>query len=217
MNREDREQFAERWLDEALARYSDAEPRTGLEGRILANLAAEAERRRARYRWLWIPAACAAVIASAVGIATLRHVRPASVPAPIVAHAPAVPMHTQATVNTAQAQTVARPVRVTATAAQPVRVRRSNAAIAKDVEPRKPQFPTPMPPTEQERLLIAYLSATPTHELLAVATDQQKWRERVQKNADAAVQNAAPAPEINHLQSSPLEGGNTEASAPDAR
>lgn len=213
MNQHDREQFAERWLDEALARYSVAEPRTGLEGRILANLAAEGERRRARYRWRWIPAACAAVIALAVGLAALRHAKPASAPAPIVAHALDAPVRTQATVATAtQAQPVARPVRL-------VRVRRSRAAVAKAVEPRKPQFPTPMPPTEQERLLVAYLSATPTRELLAVATDQQKWRERVQKNADAAVQNAAPAPaqEINHLQISPLEGGTTEASAPDAR
>ena len=40
MNAEDRNQMTDRLLDAALARYSDTEPRDGLEGRILANLGA---------------------------------------------------------------------------------------------------------------------------------------------------------------------------------
>jgi len=80
-------------------------------------------------------------------------------------------------------------------------------------EPRRPQFPAPEPPTEQERLLAAYLNVTPTHELLAVAADQQAWREQLQKNAEAAAQEPAQNREINHLQVSPLEGGSTEAGA----
>ena len=42
MNPEETKNSAEQWLDEALARYSAAEPRVELETRILANLQAHA-------------------------------------------------------------------------------------------------------------------------------------------------------------------------------
>jgi hypothetical protein len=48
-------------------------------------------------------------------------------------------------------------------------------------------------------------------ELLAIAADQQAWRDRVQRNAEAAAQEPAPTHEINHLQVSPLKGASTEA------
>lgn len=41
----------ERWLDEALAEYGKAEPRTGLEARMLARLSAEQSRSRRRLWW----------------------------------------------------------------------------------------------------------------------------------------------------------------------
>ena len=44
MRTEDNDQSAERWLDAALKQYGEAEPRPGLENRMLANLQAERAR-----------------------------------------------------------------------------------------------------------------------------------------------------------------------------
>ncbi|MGA3210118.1 MAG: hypothetical protein ABSD20_02370 [Terriglobales bacterium] len=50
MNTKQREQIAEKWLDEVLRSYADAEPRPGLESRVVARLAAE--ERAQHVRWL---------------------------------------------------------------------------------------------------------------------------------------------------------------------
>jgi hypothetical protein len=60
----------EGWLDEALARYGAAEPRLGLETRILANLQAQAAQRQRR--WIYAFAAAAAAVLFAVLIANVR-------------------------------------------------------------------------------------------------------------------------------------------------
>lgn len=211
MNRQDRDQFAERWLDETLARYSEAEPRDGFEGRVLASLAAHKTKRVFWRRLVWVPVASAAAIALVAGISVLRHVsRPLTTPQ-VVAHTPSVPVQTQLSVLATEVPT--RPTRSAPNRALKV-------AVTRAPQPRKPQFPAPTPPTEQEDLLAAYLSATPTHELLAVAADQKQWRERVQKNAEAASrqeQAPAPGPMINYLQPSLPEGGSTESGAFGAR
>jgi hypothetical protein len=70
MNSEDKKLTAEQWLDDALAHYSAAEPRAGLESRILANLEAHVWQRRRR--WVLAVAASAAVVVFAMLIANVR-------------------------------------------------------------------------------------------------------------------------------------------------
>ncbi len=70
MNSEDQKHAAGQWLDDALARYSAAEPRAGLETRILANLKAHVSQRRRR--WILGLAAAAAVMVFAVLMANVR-------------------------------------------------------------------------------------------------------------------------------------------------
>jgi len=70
MNSEDQKQGAEQWLDDALAHYGAAEPRAGLETRILANLEAHVSQRRRR--WILALAASAAVVVFAMLMANLR-------------------------------------------------------------------------------------------------------------------------------------------------
>ena len=70
MNSEDKKLTAEQWLDDALAHYSAAEPRAGLETRILANLEAHVSQRRRR--WILAVAASAAVVVFAMLIANVR-------------------------------------------------------------------------------------------------------------------------------------------------
>jgi hypothetical protein len=87
------------------------------------------------------------------------------------------------------------------------------AVAARAFEPRQPQFPAAAPPTQQERLLAAYVSATPVPELLAVAADQQAWRDQVQDSAEVIAPEPAGTGEIDRLQALPLEGDSTEAGA----
>lgn len=207
MNADERDQFAERWVDHALAHYSDAKPRAGFEGRILARLAAqEAERVPAWRKIVWIPVVCAVMIALVVGFSVRWQTKRPSASPPVVVATPSAPVqgHLPATVATNS-----RPKMIL----QRRRVRATGAVVAKVSEPRQAQFPAPAPPTEQERLFAAYLSATPTHELLAVAAGQQAWRDQIQKNAEATAQEPARSRDINYLQVLSLEGGNIEAGA----
>jgi len=59
------ERFVDELLDSALAQYAQAEPRPGLEGRLLARLRSEPD--PAAFGWRWLPmAAAAAVVFAAV-------------------------------------------------------------------------------------------------------------------------------------------------------
>jgi hypothetical protein len=58
-----REQNVEQWLDSALSQYRKAEPRTGLESRVLASLQAERNRITSRMRWWWAMGAVAVAAA----------------------------------------------------------------------------------------------------------------------------------------------------------
>jgi hypothetical protein len=63
MNPTKREQDVEQWLDSALSQYRKAEPRTGLESRVLASLQAERNRITSRMRWWWAMGAVAVAAA----------------------------------------------------------------------------------------------------------------------------------------------------------
>lgn len=71
MDPKERERKLDRWLDEALSHYNDAEPRLGLERRVLARLQEEekpAKRTVSWWRWMPALAAAAAVVIVAVAV-----------------------------------------------------------------------------------------------------------------------------------------------------
>ena len=171
-------------LDSLLANYSSAEPRPGLETRILANLKLEnprdAEGKEAGrgwwgLKWMWAAAAVAALIVGGVLIIGKRHVAP--------------PTHTVVqTVQPAVQQRVIQQPSVKQPAVQEPRVQSSvpkigatpaihhrqkalvpgaqqNATLAWSQRP--PVFPTPTPLSEQERMLLQYYSRTPREEVIA--------------------------------------------------
>jgi hypothetical protein len=74
------------WLDQALARYSGAEPRAGIENRVLAALRAE-QRNPRRRRWMvWVPAAATAAVVVVAMVAVYSSRKPSPrvlVPSPI--------------------------------------------------------------------------------------------------------------------------------------
>ena len=51
--------------------------------------------------------------------------------------------------------------------------------LASTAQPRQPKFPTPAPLTEQERLLLAYVRATPKAEIENVIAEKQAFQKHV--------------------------------------
>ncbi|HEV8492828.1 MAG TPA: hypothetical protein VGR76_11180, partial [Candidatus Angelobacter sp.] len=172
---QEKDKRIDKTLDSLLANYSSAEPRPGLETRILANLKLEnlrdAESREAGrgwwgFKWLWAGAVLAALIVVGMLISGKRHVAPPThtvvqtvqpavqqrvVPQPAVQQ-PSVkqPAVQEPLVESSVPKIGARPAihdrhKTLAPVAQ------QNATLA--VSQRPASFPTPSPLSEQERLM----------------------------------------------------------------
>lgn len=138
----DNPQFVDYLLDATLERYSSVEPRTGLEGRILAGVAARWRSARRRNWTLALAFSALAVAAFVFAVLTPRR-NPASVAPP-------------EQVATAQPEAVI-PRASFSRELPPVRNVQKPTAI-----PQRPrQFPTPAPLSEQEKLLLLYVQETP--------------------------------------------------------
>src|SRR5512146_1444942 len=81
MNAEERERQLQQWLDDALAQYSEVEPRAGLEQRILAHLEQRQQARRSWWQWAWIPVAVAVLVS--IGVLWMSRDKPEPQPAPV--------------------------------------------------------------------------------------------------------------------------------------
>src|SRR5690242_15687415 len=117
-------------LERALATYAGAEPRPGLEQRVIARVFSEPARPRFRWlRWAWAVPALAGAVVAVLSIPRT--------PAP-----PQAPRPPAAVVPVASAAPVP---------ARPAIHRRHRAA-----QPKPRLFPTPSPLTAEERLLVAF-------------------------------------------------------------
>jgi hypothetical protein len=162
--KKDKQMQIDDMLDSLLANYSSAEPRPGLETRILANLRDAEEKEAAHgwwhFKWLWAGVVAAAIIIAVVMIGRRHRVAPPThvivktspaIPQPeIQPHAPAAPKET--------AKVYRRKPSVIAPIQQ-------NATLALNKRPAV--FPTPTPLSEQEKLLLSYLAGTPREEVIA--------------------------------------------------
>jgi hypothetical protein len=164
-----------RMLDIALAKYAMAEPRTGLEDRILANIRAE-QARAAEHAWwrpgIWrwgLAAAIAAIVVAAVGV-TLNLEKP---PQPLVKNPPSVPARqneTQEQETQAARRNEAPPKHELARHAITHSIQPKTVAEA---YPKLDRFPSPQPLSEQEKLLLEYVKQHPEEALLAAKTQQE--------------------------------------------
>jgi hypothetical protein len=165
-------------IDAALAKYA-AEPRAGLEERLLAHLRAQWKGSPGMAWWPW-----AGVVAAAILIATFllwklespRHERtvrrqpsPQQETQPQIAAHPALPKIGQPAVRVS--------VR---------RWRRHRAREAREIAaaPKLDQFPSPQPLTPEEKMLLEYVGRYYDEAvLIARARDQQIERDRKEEEA----------------------------------
>jgi len=143
-----------RMLDAGLHAYTAVEPRAGLEERILANLAAEQAHVGGRSWRQWrVAAAVAAVIIVAVSLAW----RSGRKPAPVISYHSPVNLHTPD-----EKSNSLRANRGPNAARQHGSLRRAARHVARGAEvaanPKLDQFPSPLPLSEQEKLLASYVA-----------------------------------------------------------
>jgi hypothetical protein len=150
-------------LDSLLSEYSNTEPRPGLETRILASLqdaGAATASRRWNMQWLWAGAAIAAVALFAAVFMGRHHAAPS--PKDNIVHVqqpPQQPREVQPRGPEKAAGSFRRPP-LPQGRRQP-----QNSDLA--LNRRPPIFPTPVPLSEQEQLLLRYVAGTPREELIA--------------------------------------------------
>jgi len=143
-------------LDSALRKYGQAEPRPGLEGRVLANLRAESERLNARRNWWPAPVAVVVLAILIIGAAIFVGREHDSTRKEIAAkRTPMVRQNSSgggvASVpfaSTSPSKKIAQPM-------QPVPAKRTP-------EPGLEQFPSPQPLSEQEQMLARYVEELPS-------------------------------------------------------
>jgi len=153
----------DRTIDAALAKYASAEARDGLEERILANLrTADAQSAQRMWRHWGLTAALTAVLIVAAAV-VWRWNQP-TVP-PVAMHPPALK---QAPVpDLANRDENSAPPR---RSMQHRRPRRSPEGAIAVAGPKLDVFPSPLPLSEQEKILAAYVARYPDHAaLVAVA------------------------------------------------
>jgi hypothetical protein len=193
MTPEERDRWAEQWMDAALEQRRNVEPRPGLEARVLANLTAAGTQAIPRpWLHLWfgrnrlVAVAVAAILIFAVAYA-LRPVHRESkqsaqgkpipsVTSPSSADGSGLSALPEATSHIASAGTARKRMNSGRTIA-PTPVAYTFPRRGAQV-PRMAQFPAPAPLTSQERLLLRYARETPREELIAVVRENQLLQER---------------------------------------
>jgi hypothetical protein len=177
----------DRELDAALAKYAAAEPRTGLEARVLANLRAEGASGAARAWWRW-PAIVllAAAVVIIVGLALVRKSPKPDVTAHHVSAADGgqqVRPQAGAQDGPRRATDARNPTVVVAPATRRKaghRIDRPQDIVA--AMPKLDQFPSPQPLSEQERILANYVAQYPEKAVLvARAQTDQRRRDQIEE------------------------------------
>jgi hypothetical protein len=153
-------QFVDELLDASLKRYGAGEPRAGLEMRLLAGVRGRQGAARRR-RLVWALAVCAGMLAAVVfllhsaRVPSRQHVTSASVPRPTV----------EPPTSLGRADSHLGSPRLVQGPREKPRTPKPGVRATKPSRPE--QFPTPMPLTEQEKLLLTYLANTTRPDLLA--------------------------------------------------
>jgi len=156
-------------LEGALRRYSEVEPRTGLEGRVLARLAQE-NHTNWRRPWAWASAAafaCLLAVVAWIGIVGKRE-------RPDIERQAAEIVKRENQLEIGEV----RP-RIKDTRSAEKHSVRKGPQQAPYTTPRLEQFPSPRPLSEQEKLLVAYANEYPK-QAAEVAQEQSRRDKELQ-------------------------------------
>jgi len=159
----------DRALDAVLAKCAAAEPRVGLEDRILANLRTVEARAADRKWWNWrMVTALVVVLIVAVALAWRWNMHPPIVKQPAV---PTSPASAEALRHESKSGTSGEK------AMRPkMRHAVKHAAVA--VNAKLDVFPSPLPLSEQEKILAIYVSQYPEHAALLAEARMEALRQQ---------------------------------------
>ncbi|MDR3764644.1 MAG: hypothetical protein P4M01_11155 [Acidobacteriota bacterium] len=192
MNSEEREELAERLLDRTLAHYADAEPPSGMKAHILQQLQRE-QARRATFSPLRLGWLAAAALLLAAALAPWHSLYKSTPPASGEWRRMARVEPSRTFVTPPEAPS--RAVRSLSAAVAP----RTSAELLRHLQPleadspRQERFPTPRPPSAQDRLLRAYVEQTPRQEILQTQARLADEREAEFKQFLANTGEASPS------------------------
>ena len=172
----------DQWLDRTLERYGSAEPRIGLETRILANLAAEKVRLAAgRRRWWALGTATAmAAVGIAVWLGSSSNNRSHS-PSDYTGNATAQRQQTSDRNRQSVVEQLSAKVKMQRRTRPP-----STSRVELAESPKLSQFPSPRPPSEQEQLLARYVREFPEEAVMVARAQAERQRELERLIADEA-------------------------------
>jgi hypothetical protein len=164
----------DRALDSVLAKYGAVEPREGLEERILANLRAPDTQSALRTWWNWgVAAALAAVLIIAAAVVWRWNQR---IHEPVAIHPPALK---QAPVpDFASRHASGAPPRKSIPHRTP-RHRPKGDVVA--AGPKLDVFPSPLPLSEQEKILASYVAQDPQRAALVAEARMDDLRHEVEE------------------------------------
>ena len=174
MKPNEKERFLDEWLDTALPQYGQAEPRLGLENRVLARVRAEQERMAARKRQWWpVLAAVSAILVIALGV----------VLASLKSYLSPIAQRNSAPVE----QKASQPNQAKYSHIQEASARTIRAGIPRShpfhlggsARGRLEQFPSPQPLSEQEAILARYVEQFPQHAGLMAQAQTQLTQEEM--------------------------------------
>jgi hypothetical protein len=177
----------DQWLESALIQFGKAEPRVGLENRLLANLRADRAQAYLRRRWwraLGMVASLAAILVAVRVEERDREWKPGS--------------RSQAetsTTNRAEARELVqpRPIPQIVHPAREVVLRRPAHRPTRDLAvastPKLAQFPSPQPLSEQERILASYVAKYPEHAALVAQARAEALQQDSEEEAAGNVGN----------------------------
>lgn len=166
----------DRLLDSALGKYGTAEPRAGLEGRVLARLRSEEAIVRKRAAWRWALAAVVAVIAIFVAVAW----RPRNHSPVVAGHSFSPATATHAIRELPQQPTQSAKKRLANSRVH--RLRHANPVEVASSAPKLDQFPSPQPLSDQEKILVRYVENFPDKaRVLAKLRTEELRRDRLEE------------------------------------
>jgi hypothetical protein len=189
-NRNPNNDALDRELDATLAKYA-AEPRTGLEERVLANLRAADQSHAAEHSWWRWPAVAAPAVLIVLALSVAwRSPKPAQ---NITMQHPPASMYVDKHIGT-QVANNSGPSSIRPHAAGSGRQLRlrviSNPRTAVAPAPKLEQFPSPQPLSEQEKMLADYVAGHHQQAILVararMAELKEYWTEEMQATATSS-------------------------------